>query len=221
VLTPRAGLRDAIRRLQGGSLDRGSADNLIQAPHIKRRLQRGLNLKEIAPVPALSSELVPVILVDDLTHEKTDSAREWITSAEFTSGVGNLPHLEFSVPDNAAYKCHISAIWINVAAAQAFRWKKRSVALGTAIVNQAQTPRGKGLTSTSPFSDTVPFVITKVDGGVSLSTVDSHAFRFNTTFAFVPFDLDVVSGETFVIMGATVNSSIEVALSVEVTDLPA
>lgn len=215
MLTPRAGFRDLMRRVQGGSLDRGSADNLVQAPHIRRRLQRALNLKEMAPAPSVASEIQPVILVDDLTREKADSALDWYVTAEHTAAAGLASELEFFNPPGSGRHVRITAIDIQATASGFARWQKRSGPnIGTGLVNGVQTGRGQSLTSQAGNAD-VPFRIFKLDHAIVFGTGDSHPLRANSNsapFFWIPLDLEVHENEIFAVQLGVLAASLEVLL---------
>lgn len=86
-------VRRMLRRAgSAGPLDRGTALNTIQAPHIAQRLMRGLGLKEMAPVPELGRELTPVVIVEDLSALSSHDEREswWAGQSNHTAAAGSF-----------------------------------------------------------------------------------------------------------------------------------
>lgn len=66
--------------------------NYIQRGELQARLVQGLALREVSPAPVLASEVVPVVILEDLTSAR--ATRRAVGYEEITSGVAQFAGIE-------------------------------------------------------------------------------------------------------------------------------
>ena len=192
------------------SLDRGSATNTIQAPHIGPRLMRALGIREMAPTPELAREIVPVIIVDDVSADAGRDLKQeyWVGRHITTPTAGDFATigLRNTTTDD---EVTVDGIYANQTAGTSVSLLHASILAGAAAVATSivePRSRGEGGGSRSTFAEFWENTVLAVIPGCPL------AVRVGGTGGFLPLNWTIAPGNWLWIINNTVTSNLDVSI---------
>lgn len=192
-------LTDRARAIRGQSMNPRSVTeiasptvNLIQTPDIARKLVTRFGIREKSPSPTLASEVVPVVLVDDLIGEsdlivpriKPCAGGGFIPNANGALGIGLVN------PAGSGMVLHVYYFWVNSAAAFGY-----NIMSADALAFDFEPAGGDGyrnqlLEGTTPVGKTGNFAA----GPVNVRVLGGGR-SFSGVAGIIPFDFVVDEGD--------------------------
>jgi hypothetical protein len=129
----------------------------LQAVHIHDRLRRGLGFQGGNPVSVMSDELVPVVIVDDVTRypNKASGIRTTICGLQGAASINNS-YISVYNPAESRTRIVIDRLWSGEAFST--RWiSKVQGTSGIGIVNAFYLPRDEGVTTAVTYGGVAVF----------------------------------------------------------------